>query len=127
MKTSSKNILLIEDDPTTLIVLSSFLESEGFCVQKASNGAEGIEYFDLQNPDLVITDLNMPSASGLDVIVHIRLIQKKRTPIVVLSGLGEEQMVMKALELGATDFQNKPIQLNKILEITETIFSKDWH
>ena len=109
MKTTSKKILLIEDDPTTLLILNSVLESEGFVVHQARNGLQGIDLYNENVPDLVITDLNMPEASGLDVIIHIRLNLKKRTPIVVLSAIGQEKMVMRAFELGATDFQNKPL------------------
>ncbi len=126
MKTTSKKILLIEDDPTTLLILNSVLESEGFVVQQARNGLQGIDLYNENVPDLVITDLNMPEASGLDVIIHIRLNLKKRTPIVVLSAIGQEKMVMRAFELGATDFQNKPLQLDKMLGIVGTILSKDW-
>lgn len=123
-------ILIIDDQKLVLITLKRFLVNLGYFVKTADNMSEGIIVYDTYKPDLVITDIDMPvipnssfeikcldyikKKSGLEIIKHIRIIKKKATPIMVLSGNENAKMISKASLLGADDYMVKPLSLDEI-------------
>lgn len=83
----AKRILVIDDEPTTLDLILRILEGEGYGVQTATNGQEGLELFRRQSCDLVITDMVMPVKNGLQTILELRD-EAPLLPIIAISGGG---------------------------------------
>lgn len=118
MVTESQNrILLVEDDADTRYALSLLFELEGFEVICAADGEEAYLKALAEQPDLIVTDINMPKVSGLDLI---RLIKENGllagVPIVAMSAV-EKQQLNRAIELGAVAAYPKPIEFDKFLSL----------
>ena len=101
-------ILIAEDDPLMAALIEANLKSEGYEVIVTTDGREALKKFETENPDLIITDILMPFTSGLELIGIVKSNYEKKTPIIVLSGMGQEAIVMEAFELGSDDFLTKP-------------------
>ena len=82
------------------------LSQAGYLVVKASDGPGALSLFDAEAPDLVILDINMPGTSGFEVCTAIRA--RGDVPVMMLTARGEEQDLVKALDLGADDYLTKP-------------------
>jgi CheY-like chemotaxis protein len=109
-------ILIIEDDPLTARMYQTVFQFEGFDVDIARNGREGIEKLKRNKPTVVLLDIMMPKMSGIDVLEEIKANPKtKKIPVVVLTNLSRMEDAEKALELGAIKFivksENKPKQV----------------
>ena len=107
--TSRKKILVIEDDPLIRSTISSFLKDQNFETIIAEDGSEGIDLFSSEKPEIVLTDLRMPKADGLEVLASIRK-KSPDTPVIIVSGMGTMADVIESLKLGAWDYITKPIQ-----------------
>jgi DNA-binding response OmpR family regulator len=106
--------LLCADDDKDLLALIAFtLSQAGYLVVKASDGPSAIRAFEAEAPDLVILDINMPGASGFQVCEAIR--SKSRVPVMMLTVRGEEEDLVRALELGADDYLTKPFSPRTLL------------
>ena len=104
-----KKILVCDDDPVTLSVVCLKLQNENLGeTVRASDGKQGIELVAKNDFDLIITDLQMPFKTGLDLAIYVRKELKKNTPIIVLSSEGLENIVLEAFEIGVNDFVTKP-------------------
>lgn len=101
-------ILIAEDEPLMAAALAGALKSEGYEVVVATDGREALKMIESENPDLLITDILMPFTSGLELIGIIKSNPTTQIPVIVLSGMGLEDTVMEAFELGADDFLTKP-------------------
>lgn len=101
-------LLLIEDDEHLASALSAVLTPRGHEVDVAATGAEGLRLLS-REPEVVLIDLGLPDVSGLDVITRLRT--TSQTPVVVLSGSREPDVVVRALDAGADDFVHKPFRL----------------
>jgi DNA-binding response OmpR family regulator len=112
---SKRKILLAEDNSTLSLLLKFRLEKEGFDLFVAVDGKEAIDLIAKHDPDLIITDIMMPFISGLEVISHVRNKLELNTPIIVFSSAGQEEMVLKAFDLGANDFMGKPFSPNELV------------
>jgi two-component system, OmpR family, KDP operon response regulator KdpE len=107
------SILVVDDEPQITRVLKTTLSSQGYGVRSAGNGQEALDEMKSWLPDLVITDLRMPTMDGLELCRHIRL--KSTVPIIVLSVKGEEAVKVQALDAGADDYITKPFSVNELL------------
>lgn len=108
-------ILVIDDETAILRSICAYLEDSGYAVKTAENGKEGLELYEQDIPDLVLTDLHMPVLGGLEVL---NTITKKDpdAPVIVISGASELNDAIEALRLGAWDFITKPISDLQVLE-----------
>ena len=111
---TSKKILLAEDNSILSLLLKFKLEKEGYKLFMAKNGKEAIEIIEEHDPEMILTDIMMPFVSGLEVISHVRNKLDLKTPIIVFSSAGQEEMVLNAFNLGATDFMSKPFSPNEL-------------
>ncbi|MFC4268826.1 response regulator [Polaribacter marinivivus] len=111
---SKKKIVLAEDNSVLSLLLKFRLEKDGYHLLMAKNGKEAIELIENENPDLILTDIMMDYVSGLEVISHVRNKLESKTPILVFSSSGQEEMVLKAFNLGANDFMSKPLSPNEL-------------
>jgi CheY-like chemotaxis protein len=107
-------ILAIDDQQLVLLPLEKRLKELGYDVRTENNGKSGIESFDTFQPDLVIVDMNMPDVTGLDVVKFIRNEKKSDTPIMVLSGNTNDEVITESFDLGINDYMKKPLSLNEI-------------
>jgi len=98
-----------------LLLLKFRLEKEGYKILTAVDGKQAIELIEEHSPELILTDVMMPFISGLEVISHVRNKLNMQTPIIVFSSAGQEGIVLKAFDLGATDFMSKPLSPNELV------------
>jgi DNA-binding response OmpR family regulator len=101
-------ILVAEDEPLMLMAIVGKLKKDGYEVTGTTNGREALKAYEETSPDLIITDILMPYTSGLELIGIVKSNPRNTIPVIVLSGLGEEETVMEAFQLGADDFLTKP-------------------
>jgi DNA-binding response OmpR family regulator len=106
-------ILSADDDKDLLALIAFTLSQAGYLVVKAADGQSAIQSFENESPDLVILDINMPGASGFQVCEAIRA--KSRVPVMMLTVRGEEEDLVRALELGADDYLTKPFSPRTLL------------
>lgn len=99
-------VLVIDDDFALTELYTFALSRQGFEVLTTTSGVKGIELAKSENPDVVLVDLMMPGTSGWDVIRTVRGFSD--VPILVMSAVVDTSQVMKALDLGATDYMVKP-------------------
>ena len=104
-----RKILLIDDEEGNVRVLSMSLKSDGYDVATAYSGEEGLEVFHKESPDIVLTDLKMPGVSGLEVLKQIKA-SSPETEVIIITGHGDIDSAIEALQYGASDFINKPIR-----------------
>jgi DNA-binding response OmpR family regulator len=107
-------ILVAEDEPMLLKTIELKLKKEGYEVITTHDGREAIAKIEEQAPDLVISDIMMPYASGLEITALLKQKQEKQIPIIILSAMEQEKVVMEAFELGADDYITKPFSLNEL-------------
>ena len=110
---SSLQILVIDDEPAMVGAIAALVGSAGHRVTPAYDGHEAVRRYDAERPDLVILDLAMPGLDGLAVCSAIR--QRGTTPIIVLSGEGQEAAKVQALDAGADDYVTKPFGKHELL------------
>jgi two-component system response regulator VicR len=110
-----KKIVIAEDNSLLSSLLQFRLEKEGYKLLIAENGKDAIELIEKHQPELILTDIMMPFVSGLEVISHVRNKLNMLTPIIVFSAAGQEEIVLKAFNLGGTDFMSKPISPNELV------------
>ncbi|MBW2644987.1 MAG: sigma 54-interacting transcriptional regulator [Deltaproteobacteria bacterium] len=108
-------ILLIDDEAGIRTLLSISLKSDGYDVVTAENGKRGIELFEQEAPSIVLTDIKMPGMDGLDVLRRIKEISPE-TEVIVITGHGDIEVAIKALQFEASDFITKPVS-DKVLSI----------
>jgi DNA-binding response OmpR family regulator len=106
-------ILIADDDRDLLGLIAFTLTQAGYLVVKASDGPSAIHSFKGESPDLAVLDINMPGASGFQVCEAIR--SQSRIPIMMLTVRGEEEDLIKALDLGADDYLTKPFSPRTLL------------
>ena len=102
-------ILVIDDEKPTLSMFRLFLEAWGYMVLTAENGAQGLDIFRNEKPDIVITDIKMPGIDGLTVLQHIIDIDPKAV-VIVITGHGDTDLAQRALDSQAVEFIHKPIK-----------------
>ena len=108
-------ILVIEDEALMLKALAFRLKKDGYEVFTAPDGAEAMEMINKMHFDLIITDIMLPFIGGLEIVSKVRSNPvTQNIPIIVLSAVGLENIVMEAFELGADDFITKPFNLNEL-------------
>lgn len=102
--------LVVDDDMFFRVTLRAALEKEGFTVFEADNGKEAVSLFEQNQPDIVLLDILMPGMDGYQTFAEIRALPNyQSTPVVMLTGLDDENSIELAYESGATDFITKPI------------------
>ena len=121
---SAGRILVVEDRESLRTMLQRALVQDGYDVTVAADGAAGIERVQEEEFDLVLTDLRLPHASGLEVL---RASQEMRSgpSVVVLTAYGTVESAVEAMKLGAIDFLEKPVDLDELGELVKSIVGSD--
>jgi DNA-binding response OmpR family regulator len=104
----AKKILVIEDEKTLRFLVTKILTEEGFEVDEAIDGEQGLEKAKQNKPDLILLDLRLPGINGFDVLTEIKKdVQLESTEVIILSNLGQKEEIEKGMNLGATDYMIK--------------------
>ena len=110
------NILVIDDDDIMLKAIKNILNKDGFNVVTATDGKQAFELLDHTVFDIVVTDLMLPHANGLEVVGKLRHTEGNRNVgIIVVSSVGNEETITEAFRLGADDYLKKPIMAGELL------------
>ena len=125
-----KSILIVDDQQLVLLSLEKCFSDLGYKIFSSDNVFDAISKYDQHSPDLVIVDINMPvlptqdvtmlpmgvneKASGLEIVKYIKTIKQQETPVMILSGNTDEEVIEKGFRLGAVDYMKKPLSLNEI-------------
>ncbi|MDR7071055.1 response regulator transcription factor [Fictibacillus barbaricus] len=117
-----KSILIVDDEPKLLEVVSSYLRKEGFDAIEASNGREAMQYIQKETIDLVVLDLMLPDVSGEEICQRIR--QESSIPILMLTAKATEEDRIKGLSLGADDYLVKPFSPRELVLRVKTILRR---
>ncbi len=119
---SGRRILVVDDEPHIRRVLSAVLGDRGFDITMANDGVEGLEELSSNTFDLVILDLMMPGASGLEILSRIRSgTDRADTPVIILTAKGQDTDRDAAMAGGADDFLTKPFSPKKLIARIEEI------
>ena len=113
---SAGHILVVDDEPSMLRYLQTVLELDSYRVTTASNGLEALDRVQRDTPDLVLLDMVMPGADGLETLQRIRE-AKPSTKVVMLSCVRDTRKVAQAMRLGAQDYLSKPVQKEEMDEV----------
>ncbi len=117
-------ILLIEDDELTVKTIKSTLEREGYYVSVAKDGDKAIEMIG-EEADLILLDLVLPQQNGFEVLEIIRQEKRLKTPVIILSNLGKDEDIGRAMELGANDYLIKSdFSIQAIIRKIKTILEQ---
>ena len=107
------HILVVDDEPQITRVLRTSLSAQGYDIRVANSGEMALEIMKDWQPNLIITDLSMPSIDGVELCRTVRAVSN--VPIIVLSVRDKEQQKVEALDAGADDYVTKPFGMNELL------------
>ena len=110
----SATVMIIEDDPALLRGLKDNFETQGYFVRTANNGQKGLDALMQDPPDLLLLDLMLPKVNGYEICRSIRA-RKLDFPIIMLTAKGQEEDIVRGLELGADDYVTKPFSIRELL------------
>jgi DNA-binding response OmpR family regulator len=111
---SDQSILIIEDDPALLRGLSDNFRAQGYEVRSASDGNAGLAAALSEPPDLVLLDIMLPKLNGYEICRRVRE-QRLELPIIMLTAKGQEEEIVRGLELGADDYVTKPFSIRELI------------
>ncbi len=125
-KLGKRWILLVEDDERIRELMAMLLSSEGFEIVELADGMEALKYLavadvyqsDLERPDLIIADINMPKFSGLDLLMGMRE-SPCRPPVMLVTGIKDEEIHREARRLGAVEVVSKPFDVDHFLHAVD--------
>ena len=123
-KAAGRTVLVVEDDPSIAIGLEMNLSAEGYRVQIAGDGEEGLRLARKPGLDLIILDVMLPKLNGFEVVRVLRE-ERARVPIILLSARGAEMDKVMGLELGAEDYITKPFGLAELLARVKAVLRRD--
>lgn len=121
--TTMPRLLLIEDEPGLRLTLTDRLASEGYCVDTAGDGVEGLERATAGDHDLIVLDVMLPRMSGMDVCRTLRQ-RGVSTPLLMLTARGQLADKVVGLKLGADDYLTKPFETPELLARLEALLRR---
>lgn len=117
----AKNILICDDAAFMRMMIKDILTKNGYnVVGEAENGVKAIEAYQEHTPDLVLMDITMPEMDGIDALKGIRE-KDPNACVIMCSAMGQQAMVIEAIQSGAKDFIVKPFQAERVLEAVKKV------
>lgn len=113
-------VLYVEDDKNTREELEFFLNNRVDKLYVGTNGEEGVELFKKHQPDLIISDIQMPVLNGIDMVKKIKEINPN-IPVVLITAFNDSDYLFKAIQLNISNYLTKPLNLNQLIDVTATI------
>jgi two-component system response regulator VicR len=117
-------ILVCEDDILMLKIIEFALIKEGHEVIEASDGDQGIKILQEEKVDLLITDINLPYAKGLELVRFINTQLKPGVPVIIVSGITLDETRAHAMELGAKGYLTKPFDPAELVGMIDSLFAE---
>ena len=125
MELNAKRILIADDEPDILEIISYNLTKEGYEIHTAKNGQEAIEKAKAVLPDLIILDVMMPRKTGMEVCQVLRTLpQFQKTLIIFLTAMSDESSHIRGLEIGGDDYVSKPISTKVLVSRVNALFRR---
>ncbi len=121
---SQKEILVIDDDITSLDIVAYLFEDLGYHVERCADGASAIEFVKTRKPDLMIVDLMMPNIDGKETVRAIRALGHTKVPIIAFTAVDEPHIHLEALEAGCDEVLTKPCHPEKLVKHIQTYLPK---
>lgn len=119
----ANGILIVDDASFMRMMIKDILSKNGFTILgEAENGLKAIEKYKELNPDLVIMDITMPEMDGIQAVKEIKKINNN-AKIIMCSAMGQQAMVIEAIQAGAKDFIVKPFQADRVVEAVKKVLS----
>lgn len=119
-----KRILIVDDAAFMRMMIKNIVTKNGYeVVGEAENGQAAVELYKQHKPDLVTMDITMPEMNGIEGVKAIRSIDPNAN-IIMCSAMGQQAMVMEAIQAGAKDFIVKPFQQDRILQAIERVLAR---
>ncbi|MEM8907908.1 MAG: response regulator [Bacteroidota bacterium] len=115
-------VLICEDEEIMLTALEFRLRRQGLEVLVAEDGKQALQKIKAHQPDIIVADIMMPFVTGLELINFVRQEMKSSLPIIIISALENDDIVLEAFRLGATDFVTKPFKPNELILRIRKIF-----
>ena len=115
------SVLLIDDDADVLRAVGDYFDRIGYEVGRAETASAGLEAFDRLRPDVVILDLHLPDVGGLEVLERLR---SQGGSVILLTGQGDIETAVRAMQLGAEHFLTKPVDMNHLAAATARVSEK---
>ena len=106
-------ILIIDDDKSIRDTLNIFLSENGFKIITADSAEQGLDLLDKENPELIICDLKLPKLSGIDFLKELHEYDAA-IPVIIMTAYGDSQTTIKAIQLGAYDYIEKPLDIDRL-------------
>ncbi len=121
---TTKKILVVDDDPYILMSLEFLMKKNGFDVMVARNGTEALEIVEKQVPDIVLLDIMMPDVDGYAICKHIKSSKKlKDAKVVFMSAKSKETDIQKGYDLGASLYVTKPFSTRQLLKQVQDLIN----
>lgn len=121
---TTKKILVVDDDPYILMSLEFLMKKNGFEVMVARNGTEALDIVEKQVPDIVLLDIMMPDVDGYAICKHIKSSKKlKEAKVVFMSAKSKETDIQKGYDLGASLYVTKPFSTRQLLKQVQELIS----
>lgn len=115
-------IMVVEDDDDTAEVVAALLENSGYSVSTSNNGADALRELQKGDTDLILLDINLPDANGIELLQQAR--QDTHLPIIMLSGYGKEMDRVRSLDSGADDYIAKPFIADELIARIRALFRR---
>lgn len=120
-----KRVLIVDDAAFMRMMIKNILTKHGYeVVGEAANGKEAVKLYKQLKPDVVTMDITMPEMDGIEGVKAIRAIDPN-AKIIMISAMGQQAMVMEAIQAGAKDFIVKPFQQERVLQALERVLARD--
>lgn len=117
-----EHILVVDDEANIRMMVRTSLETEGYVIREAANGAAALELLDESPVDLMVLDLNMPELDGMAVLQQLRSLPPAHRPrVAVLTAYGSVPAAVKAIRLGASDFIEKPVSPDDLRSVVSGV------
>jgi DNA-binding response OmpR family regulator len=121
--TTSRTVLLVDDEPALIDVLEQYLRNDGFEVVRAGDGPTAVALFKKHVPDLVVLDINLPGFPGTEVLRQIRAVRD--VPVIMLTARVHEIDRVVGLELGADDYVGKPFSPREVVARVKSVLRRN--
>lgn len=120
-----KKVLVVDDNDAITVSVTFILRSIGYKVISASNGVEGLKTFEIERPDLILLDYDLPKLHGSEVLKKVREHSELgNTPVIMLTGNADEQIVKRLISMGVQNYILKPFDQNSLVSKVESVVGK---
>src|SRR6476620_4628064 len=121
---SNGRVLVVDDEPTIVEIVGSYLERAGFEVERAIDGPEALRLAELHRPDLVVLDVMLPGFDGIEVLRRLHERPGRRVAVILLTARGEESDRLVGLRHGADDYVVKPFSPAELVARVEAVLRR---